>query len=61
MPYKGFLEQWYVSHQGIRAISVIGLTVWVILTSNINLIWRLFKNLIHPPEELKDWSRMEFR
>ncbi len=56
MPYKGFLEQWYVSHQGIWAyFCLIGLTVWVILTSNINLTWRLFKNLPHPPEELKDW------
>tara|TARA_B100000925_G_C21989126_1_gene465962 strand:- start:435 stop:1100 length:666 start_codon:yes stop_codon:yes gene_type:complete len=56
MPYKGVLEQWYVSHQGVWAyFCLIVLTIWVILTSNTNLIWKLFKNLPHPPEELKDW------
>ena len=54
MPYKGSLEQWYVSHQNIGSyFSLIGLTVWVILNSNSGLVWKVFKDLPDPPAILK--------
>jgi lipopolysaccharide/colanic/teichoic acid biosynthesis glycosyltransferase len=56
MPYKGLLEQWYASNQNILSyFCLIGLTIWVILVPNSSLIWRLFKHLPRPPEELKSW------
>ena len=54
MPYKGSLEDWYVSHQNIGSyFSLIGLTVWVVLSSNSGLVWAIFKDLPEPPTELK--------
>lgn len=53
MPYKGSLEEWYVSHNSLYTyFSLIGLTVWVVLRSNSNLIWNLF-DLPKPPTMLK--------
>ena len=54
MPYKGSLEDWYVSNQSIGVyFSLIGLTVWVVLSSNSGLVWAMFKDLPEPPAELK--------
>tara|TARA_B110000114_G_C14709538_1_gene244735 strand:- start:78 stop:515 length:438 start_codon:yes stop_codon:yes gene_type:complete len=54
MPYKGSLEDWYVSNQSIGSyFSLIGLTVWVVLSSNSGLVWAMFKDLPEPPAELK--------
>ena len=54
MPYKGSLEDWYVSNQSIGSyFSLIGLTVWVVLSSNSGLVWAMFKDLPEPPTELK--------
>jgi len=54
MPYKGSLEDWYVSNQSIGSyFSLIGLTVWVVLSSNSVLVWAIFKDLPEPPTELK--------
>jgi hypothetical protein len=56
MPYKGSLEDWYVSHQNIASyFSLIGLTVWVVLGFSSGLVWKLFKGLPPPPEELDKW------
>jgi len=56
MPYKGSLEDWYVSNQNIASyFSLIGLTIWVVLGFNSGLIWKLFKDLPPPPEELNKW------
>ena len=56
MPYKGSLEDWYVSHQNISAyFSLIGLTIWVVLGFSSGLVWKLFKDLPTPPEELDKW------
>jgi lipopolysaccharide/colanic/teichoic acid biosynthesis glycosyltransferase len=53
MPYKGFLEEWYVSHQNISSYFIlIGLTVFVIFRSDSDLVWRLFKDIPEPPAEL---------
>jgi lipopolysaccharide/colanic/teichoic acid biosynthesis glycosyltransferase len=54
MPYKGSLEDWYVSNQSVRSyFSLIGLTVWVVSSSNFDLVWAMFKDLPEPPAELK--------
>lgn len=53
-PYKGALEQWYVSHQGIRIYFVaILVTVWVVLFPRSTLAWRVFQGLPTPPDVLK--------
>ena len=56
MPYKGSLEDWYVSHQNIVSyFSLIGLTIWVMLGFSSGLVWKLFKDLPSPPETLNKW------
>jgi lipopolysaccharide/colanic/teichoic acid biosynthesis glycosyltransferase len=56
MPYKGSLEVWYVSHQNIASyFSLIGLTIWVVLGFSSGLVWKLFKDLPPPLEELDKW------
>jgi len=56
MPYKGSLENWYVSHQNIASyFSLICLTIWVVLGFSSGLVWKLFKDLPPPPEELNLW------
>jgi len=53
-PYKGDVEAWYVGKQGLIAyFSLILLTVWVVLFSKSDLVWRLFKDLPSPPDILK--------
>ena len=56
MPYKGSLEDWYVSNLNIASyFSLIGLTIWVVLGFSSGLIWKLLKDLPPPPEELDKW------
>ena len=56
MPYKGSLEEWYVSHQSIGSYFIlIGLTIWVVLGLNSALVWKLFGDLPPPPSELNPW------
>ena len=53
---NGSLEEWHVSNQRIRSyFSVIGFTIWVVLGFSFGLVWKLFKDLPAPPEELDKW------
>ncbi len=53
MPYKGKLEEWYSRNQGVRNyILLIALTVWVVLRPHSRLVWRMFKDLPAPPDEI---------
>ena len=53
-PYKGKVEAWYVGNQNLLVyFSLILLTVWVVLFSKSDLIWRLYKDLPSPPDILK--------
>ncbi|MDN5882260.1 MAG: sugar transferase, partial [Nitrosospira sp.] len=53
MPYKGQLEAWYVEHQGLWAyIMCILLTVWVVLFSESQAVWKVFPSLPERPAEL---------
>ena len=54
MPFKGALECWYVSNRSIGLyFSLICVTAWVVLSSNLSLVWLMFTNLPKPPSELK--------
>jgi lipopolysaccharide/colanic/teichoic acid biosynthesis glycosyltransferase len=56
MTYKGSLENWYVSHRNIVSyFSLIFLTIWVVFGFGSGLVWKLFKDLPSPPEELNKW------
>lgn len=52
-PYKGQLEEWYVAHQGVGTyLKVIGLTLWVVLSPNSQIVWRVFPDLPKKPASL---------
>lgn len=53
-PYKGEVEAWYVYHQTMLTyFAVILVTVWVVLFPSSGVVWRVFKGLPVPPDELK--------
>ena len=53
-PYKGEVEVWYVYHQTMLTyFAVILVTVWVVLFPSSGVVWRVFKGLPVPPDELK--------
>lgn len=52
-PYKGQVEAWYVNNQRLSTyFTVIFVTVWVVLFPSSDLVWRVFKGLPIPPDEL---------
>jgi len=60
-PYKGKVEAWYVDKQNlIIYFSLILMTVWVVLFPKSDLIWKLFKDLPVPPDNLKNELNFPF-
>ena len=56
MPYKGALEEWYVTNQNLWSyFGLIGLTVWVVLSPRSDLALKFFKGLPVRPTVLKEW------
>jgi len=54
-PFKGEVEAWYSDKQNLGVyFALIFLTVWVVIFSKSDLIWRVFKDLPVPPDNLKD-------
>tara|TARA_B100000029_G_C17384545_1_gene891038 strand:- start:109 stop:789 length:681 start_codon:yes stop_codon:yes gene_type:complete len=54
-PYKGALEEWYVANTNLRNyFLIIFLTIWVIIKPSSLLIWKIFRDLPEPSEEIKD-------
>lgn len=54
MPYKGALEEWYVSRRGMATyLLLVILTAWVILFPGSSAVWRALPDLPTPPDELK--------
>ena len=53
-PYKGALEEWFVSNKStyIYFLGIL-ITVWVVLFPNTKVAWVVFKGLPSPPPELK--------
>ena len=53
-PYKGSLEEWYVSNKGIYIYFLaIFITVWAVVFPTTKIAWKVFKNLPEPPAELR--------
>ena len=53
-PYKGALEEWFVSDKGLYIyFMAIFITVWAIFFPKTSIAWRVFKGLPEPIEELK--------
>ncbi len=53
-PYKGALEEWFVTNKGTYTyFMAIFTTVWAVLFSETKVVWIVFKGLPEPPEELK--------
>lgn len=53
-PYKGETEVWYIENQSLYTyFAVIFVTICVLLFSSSELVWRVFKGLPVPPDELK--------
>ena len=53
-PYKGALEEWFVSNKGLYIYFVaIFITIWAIFVPKTKAAWKVFKGLPEPPEELK--------
>jgi lipopolysaccharide/colanic/teichoic acid biosynthesis glycosyltransferase len=56
MSYKGALEEWYDCRQNMMSyFSFICLTMWVVLGSNSDLVWNLFKDLLPASAALDKW------
>ena len=53
-PYKGALEEWFVSKKSLYIYFVaIFVTVWAVFIPSTKIAWRVFKDLPEPPAELK--------
>ena len=53
-PYKGALEEWFVSNKSLYIYFVaIFATVWAVLFPSTKIAWRVFKDLPDPPTDLK--------
>lgn len=53
-PYKGSLEEWYVSNKGLYIYFLaIFITLWAVVFPSTKIAWRAFKNLPEPPAELR--------
>jgi lipopolysaccharide/colanic/teichoic acid biosynthesis glycosyltransferase len=56
MPYKGKLEEWYVSHRNIlNYFILIGVTIFVIFGFNNKILSIFFPDLPKPPQNLAPW------
>jgi lipopolysaccharide/colanic/teichoic acid biosynthesis glycosyltransferase len=54
-PYKGNVEAWYSDKQHLSVyFALIFLTVWVVCFPKSDLIWRVFKSLPAPPDNLRN-------
>ena len=53
-PYKGSLEEWFVSKKGIHIYFLaIFITAWAVVFPSTKIAWRVFRDLPEPPSELK--------
>lgn len=53
-PYKGALEEWFVSNKGLYIyFMAIFITVWAVMFPKTKVAWTIFKGIPEPPKELK--------
>ncbi len=54
-PYKGALEEWFVSHKSLYIyFMAIFTTVWAVLFPKTKIAWTVFKGLPEPPVEISE-------
>jgi len=54
-PYKGSLEEWFVSNKNIYIYFIaIFATLWAVFFPRSKIAWRVFRDLPDPPEVLKE-------
>ncbi len=52
-PYKGKVEEWFVANKSLYIyFTVIFISILVVLNPRSSLIWRIFRELPEPPEDL---------
>jgi lipopolysaccharide/colanic/teichoic acid biosynthesis glycosyltransferase len=60
MPYKGLLEEWYVSNQSVVLYPTLFiLTAWMVVFRRSNIVWKIFRTLPVPPKVLHEY--VEYR
>ena len=53
-PYKGKLEEWFVINKSFYIYFLaIFITAWAVLIPSTKIVWRVFKDLPEPPNNLK--------
>ena len=53
-PYKGELEEWFVSNKSLYIyFAAIFTTVWTVFIPSTKIAWKIFKDLPEPTKELK--------
>ena len=53
-PYKGALEEWFVSNKNLYLYFIaIFMTLWAVLSPKTKVAWTVFKGLPEPPDQLK--------
>ena len=54
-PYKGSVEKWFIANKGIYLyFLIIIVTVWVVLYPRTKILWKIFRDLPEPPDNLKE-------
>lgn len=55
MPYKAKLEEWYVVNNSLNVyFGLIILTIWSVIFPKTEIIWKLFKSLPKPSQDLRE-------
>jgi len=53
-PYKGTLEEWFVSNKSLYIyFMAIIITFWAVFFPSTNIVWRIFRDLPEPPAVLR--------
>ena len=54
-PYKGKLEEWFVSNKSLKLYFLaILVTVYVVIRPRSDIAWRVFAGLPRPPDTLRN-------
>lgn len=54
-PYKGSVESWYTNKKSLYVYFIlIFITIWVVIFPGSRIVWKVFKDLPIPPDELKE-------
>lgn len=58
-PYKAEIESWYIPNRNLKTyFLLIFLTIWIVIFSRSNIVWKLIKDIPVPPEVLQ--SKLKF-